>query len=252
VGGSKDRSALLMRADRAYVAMNRTHREFFTLIEEVDRTRAWADDGARDLAQWMWMRYGMSDWKARRFIETAAALPHLPAISEALGSGELGVDKVLELTRFAKVETEDGLIPWARQVSAARIRQEADVVRRGEPDEAAADDAVRSVTWAFRDEGRRFEMHADLPAAQGAAVATAIDRVARTLPSMPHEQGDLHMLARRADALVGLCSARLAEDPDPDRATVVVHARVGTADPRSNGCCARPASRPSTRTPRAG
>ena len=177
------------------------------------------------------MRYGMSDWKARRFIETAAALPHLPAISEALERGELGVDKVLELTRFAKVETEDGLIPWARQVSAARIRQEADVVRRGEPDEAANDDALRSVTWAFRDEGRRFEMHAELPAAQGAAVATAIDRVARTVPSMPDERGDLHMPARRADALVGLCSARLAEDPDPDRATVVVHARVGTADP---------------------
>jgi hypothetical protein len=47
----------------------------------------------------MWMRYGMSDWKARRFIETAAALPHLPAISQALERGELGVDKVLELTR---------------------------------------------------------------------------------------------------------------------------------------------------------
>jgi hypothetical protein len=233
VGGSKNGSALLVRVDGAYVAMNRTHREFFALIDEVDRTRAWADDGARDLAQWMWMRYGMSDWKARRFIETAAALPYLPAISQALERGELGVDKVLELTRFAKVETEDGLIPWARQVSAARIRQEADVVRRGEPDEAANDDAVRSVTWAFRDEGRRFEMHAQLPAAQGAAVATAIDRVARTLPSMPDEQGDLHMPARRADALVGLCSARLAADPDPDRATVVVHARVGTADPRS-------------------
>ena len=32
------------------------------------------------------------------------------------------------------------------------------------------------------------------------------------------------MEARRADALVALCSASIAEDADPDRATVVVHA----------------------------
>jgi hypothetical protein len=35
--------------------------------------------------------------------------------------------------------------------------------------------------------------------------------------------------ARRADALVALCSAQLAADPDPDRATVVLHARVDDA-----------------------
>ena len=33
--------------------------------------------------------------------------------------------------------------------------------------------------------------------------------------------------ARRADALVAICSARLGADPDPERATVVVHARAG-------------------------
>jgi hypothetical protein len=32
--------------------------------------------------------------------------------------------------------------------------------------------------------------------------------------------------ARRADALVAVCSAQIAADPDPDRATVVLHARV--------------------------
>ena len=31
---------------------------------------------------------------------------------------------------------------------------------------------------------------------------------------------------RRADALLALCSARIAKDPDPDRATVIVHAQL--------------------------
>ncbi len=202
----------------------------FDSIKEIDRSGIWADDGARDLAQWLWMRYGISDWKARRLIETATVLPHLPAITRALDDGRLGVDKVVELARFAQPDTEDGLVAWAQQVSSARIRREGDLARRGEPDEAANEDAMRSVTWAFRDEGRRFELHADLPAAQGAVVATTIDRVAASVPVMPHEQGGIHTTARRADALVGLCSARLAADPDPDRATVVIHARLGATE----------------------
>ena len=79
---------------------------------------AWADDGARDLAQWLWMRYGISDWKARRWIDAAHALPCCRRTSHALDRGELGIDKVVELTRFAQPETEDGLVTWAQRVSA--------------------------------------------------------------------------------------------------------------------------------------
>ena len=43
---------------------------------------------------------------------------------------------------------------------------------------------------------------------------------------MPDEADGHSISARRADALVALCSARIARDPDPDRATVVVHAQL--------------------------
>jgi hypothetical protein len=43
---------------------------------------------------------------------------------------------------------------------------------------------------------------------------------------MPGEEGDFGADARRVDALVAMCSARISEDPDPDRATVIIHARV--------------------------
>jgi Domain of unknown function (DUF222)/HNH endonuclease len=41
---------------------------------------------------------------------------------------------------------------------------------------------------------------------------------------MPGEEGEGGIEARRADALVALASGRIASDPDPDRATIVVHA----------------------------
>jgi hypothetical protein len=219
--------SLLARLDEAHVRLGAAHRRFLELIADADRASLWADDGARDLAHWLWMRYGISDWKARRFIDAAEALPRLPQVASALANGALGVDKVVELTRFATDETEDGLIEWAARVSAARIRHEGDVLRRVETDEAAHDDEIRAVSWSYRDEGRRFEMHAELPAAQGATVVQAIDRVSATIPPMPGERAGGPGAARRADALVAICSAKLAADPDPERATVVIHARAG-------------------------
>jgi len=69
-------------------------------------------------------------------------------------------------------------------------------------------------------------MTADLPAAEGAVVVRAIERMARRIPVMPGEEGPQHAPARHADGLVALASARISEDPHPDRATVIVHAPV--------------------------
>jgi hypothetical protein len=221
-----ERHDLITELDAAHTALGAAHSRFLRLIAQMHHTAAWERDGARDLAQWLWMRYGMSDWKARRWIEAAAALPMLPRTAEALDRGELGIDKVVELARFAAPDTEDGLVTWAQQVSAARIRREGDLVRAATTDGGADEDQRRSVNWSYTEEGRRFEMHADLPAAQGAVVVTAMERVAATVPPLPGEEGGRGAGARRADALVAVCSARLAHDADADRATVVVHARA--------------------------
>jgi hypothetical protein len=225
---SRARDRLVADIDEAHAALGAAHRRFLQLIAEVDRRRAWEDDGARDLAQWLWMRYGMSDWKARRWVQAAGVLPTLPRTTEALDRGELGIDKVVELARFAEPDTEDGLVRWAQHVSAGRIRREADLARAVRVDDGAAQDERRAVSWAYTDEGTRFELHADLPAAQGAVVVTAMDRVAAQVPELPHEAGSGGAAARRADALVAVCSARLADDADADRATVVVHTRTDT------------------------
>ena len=44
---------------------------------------------------------------------------------------------------------------------------------------------------------------------------------------MPGEEDQSFAEQRRADALVALASVQITEDPDPDRATVVVHTRAG-------------------------
>jgi hypothetical protein len=97
-------------------------------------------------------------------------------------------------------------------------------------------DRARFLSWWYLDEGKRFGLEAELPAAQGAIVARAIERLAQTAPVMPGEEEDLvYAPARRADALLMLCSGGIASDPDPDRATVVIHAQASAATPGEDG-----------------
>jgi Domain of unknown function (DUF222)/HNH endonuclease len=220
-----DHEELIEEADAAHRDASHAQRRLFALILEIDLTGAWRDSGARDLAHWVGMRYGISYWKASRWIAAAHALEELPLMSEAFSSGDLGADKVVELTRFATPETESRLITWAQGVSVGAIRHKGDLARAS-IQEAQEADRARRVEWWYFSENSRFGLSAELPAAQGAVVAKALERLADILPVMPGEEGDFGVEARRADALVALCSARIAADPDPDRGTAVIHARV--------------------------
>jgi hypothetical protein len=203
------------------------HRRLFSVIAEIDRKELWADEGARDIEHWLWMRYGLTHWKASRWVDAAHALEQLPILSEAFSSGELGVDKVVELTRFATPETEANLVSWARRVSPARIRHEANLRIKKDTEQAKAEDQMRSVTYGYTEDGRRFWLLLDVPADQGSIVKEALGRRVLSIPVMPGEEGHLFDSARTADAFVTLCSEAVAADPDPDRATVVVHAELG-------------------------
>jgi hypothetical protein len=193
----------------------------------MDRREIWRGSGARDMAHWLAMRQGISQWKARRWIAAAHALEHLSDLSRAFSTGELGIDKVVELARFASFESEAGLIRWATFVSCAAVRRRADHEVRRTIDDVREAERARFLNWWHLDDGNRLGLEAELPAAQGAVVASALQRVTDTLPLMPGEEDPSYAEARRADALVALCSSRLADDAAPDRATVTVHARLG-------------------------
>jgi Domain of unknown function (DUF222)/HNH endonuclease len=218
---------LIDAVDDSHRRISSSQRDLFRLIAESDRRKLWRGSGARDMAHWLGMRYGISQWKARRWIAAAHELEVLPDLSRAFSSGELGIDKVVELARFATFESEAGLIAWARFVSCWAVRRRADLEVRRSLEDVRQTERSRFLSWWYLDDGARFGMEAELPAAQGAVVARALQRVAEGIPVMPGEEDGAFAEARRADALVAICSARIARDADPDRATVVVHARLG-------------------------
>ena len=164
-------SELIKAADASHCRVSLAQRQFLGFIAEVDRQEAWQDSGARDMAHWVCMRYGVSYWKALRWIKAAHALERLPLISKAFASGELGIDKVVELTRFATAETEEHLIVWAQGVSCGRIREKGDLLHRSLQEAQEAEQA-RSLSWWYFQANSRFGLSAELPAADGAVVAS--------------------------------------------------------------------------------
>jgi hypothetical protein len=215
-------------ADLWHARVSGAYGELFRVIVRLSETGAWEQEyGARDLAHFLSMRYGISHWKACRWIHAAHALERLPQLAESLASGELGVDKVVELCRFAAPESEGSLIVWAKGVSTASIRHKGDLVLRRAIEEVQDAERSRFLNWWYFDEGRRFGLEGELPAADGAVVRRALERLAEQIPAMPGEVGEVHAEQRRADALVVLASSQISNDEDPDRATVVVHTRAG-------------------------
>jgi uncharacterized protein DUF222/HNH endonuclease len=218
---------LIDAVDASHREVSRIQRELVGLIAEVDRRSLWRGSGARDAAHWLSMRHGISQWKARRWICAAHALEHLSDLEYAFLSGELGIDKVAEVARFATFESEAGLVTWAKYVSCAAVRRKADLEVRRAIDDVRQAERARFLNWWHVDDGDRLGLEGELPAAQGAVVVRALQRVTDALPVMPGDEDASYAEARRADALVALCSNRIADDADPDRATVVVHVRIG-------------------------
>jgi hypothetical protein len=216
--------------------IGRAHRRMLRLIAHADRREIWRDAGARDTAHWLVIRYGVSEWKARRWVAAAHSLERLPRTAEALERGELGIDKVVELTRFATPENEARLIRWAKTVSSGAIRHRGDPETRASIKDVREAERTREASWWYYDDGRRFSLAADLPAIHGPVIVNALEREAERIVALPGEVDETYASARRADALVALCSARIAADPEPDRATVIVHARLDGLERDTGGC----------------
>jgi hypothetical protein len=160
----------VIAADAANALMGAAQRDLLDMIAQIDRCEASRGGGARDLAHWVGMRYGISAWKAHRWVAAAHALAELPVTAQALGSGRLGIDKVVELTRFATAETERGLVRWAATVSCGAIRRRADLMSRLDLQEDRDAERDRSLAWWYSEKGRRWHLQAELPAASGAVV----------------------------------------------------------------------------------
>lgn len=208
-----------------HAAMAVAHATLMRCIVAFDRQEGWREDGCSSMAGWLCATLSLTRRTAEAWVSTAHALEELPVIAAAYAEGRLSTEQVIAAAEIATPGTDQAVAEQAEQrpgwwlTSAARAARAA---RR-----AAKDlDNQRFVDYWFDDDA--FRLAGRLPAADGAVVARALERIAAGRE--PNPETGLYDPAGmgRADALVELASAALADDAASDRACVVVH--VGVED----------------------
>jgi hypothetical protein len=155
-------------------------------IRALQARGVWIDDDCRDMYQWVAQHLGIGTYRSRKLVDCSIAIESLPRISEALESGLLSLDKVVELSRFATPETEAKLITWARRVSPAAIRNRAQELAAKDREEANENRNDRFLRWSIDED--KLWLEGLFPADVGVPMISVIQAHAARLAPAPADE----------------------------------------------------------------
>lgn len=199
-------------------------RQLLAMVAVVDRREGWRAFGQTSTEGYVVLRLGVTPRTASRMVRLARALEELPAIAAAYEQGRLSDEAVEHATVLATPETDAAVAADAVGRTAAELEQLAREKRR--VTRADANERHRRRFLQFRKDidAGMTRVYGLLPDVDAARAEAAIHRLAKQLDDPDPETGQkLPFDTRCADALVTLCGTAIADDQDPDRATVVVH-----------------------------
>jgi hypothetical protein len=205
--------------DRATAVMATASAEALQAVAAYDERRLWERDGATSMTSWLAARYRLAWGTAREWVRVAHALQELPDITRAYATARLSWDQLRPLTRFASSENDEY---WARRAPALRpwtLHREATRHEKARKKDANRVHRMRSLAMWWDPEMPVLYLEGMLPAEQGAALQSALERRAEQI--VLADQPDSPQEARMADALVELVTgSREHGEPVP---TLVVH-----------------------------
>ncbi|MCU0311739.1 MAG: HNH endonuclease [Acidimicrobiales bacterium] len=223
------------------------------LLALIDERRAFTVDGSRDAADWAANGLGVSRRAANDQLRLARQLDGLPNLAEAAARGDVSTAQARPAAQLADPTTDR---QWAAQASALPVgvldRQAAKRSRPTSADHRAARNARHFRAWT---DGLELRFRGAMPVDDGHRLLAAIDRAAAPRGRDPRTDGaerrttagpadgtrgtaegnegnapPLTPDQRRADGLLALAGATIADDADPDRANVVLIADLDTVD----------------------
>ncbi len=198
-----EREVLSIREQRARLDQRLTQ-----ISRRAEERGYWKAAGCTSVAQWL-AQITSSDFSAaRRITETAAALRDLPALDDALGSGELTLDQVAAAAPIATPESDAEI---ARLAVGKAPRQIARAARMLVPPKLADDQELyerRALSMTWSGDGRELKLSGSLPLEHGVAFERAIWDIAKPMRALDkkHAAPVLEWHQYTADALVTLAT----------------------------------------------
>ena len=177
-------------------ALDDAHKCAVLWFGEIMRRRLFRDTGHSSMNQYAIQELGFSISKANDFIRLARQLANLPAVQEAVASGDLGYTKAREIVSVATPETQDTWLKVAKGTRKELVRQ----VKKAKA--AAKVDSGQGVLLpssppvvAPRELPVRFQI--DLTPEQEARRSSLVERLHK-LGGMPNDRAELMLEALAA------------------------------------------------------
>ena len=200
------------------------------LARRVERSGAWKTGGHRSAAHWMAEATGVPVGQAVGTLQTARALEHLPATTEAYRSGELSEARVKEVAQAAvsNPKAEGELLEAARTSTVPSLKERCRrAVAEGMIDENGSYERIRKARYLryWSDPDGAFRLQGRLTADDGARVLAGIEPHQNRIFNEARKQGRKEPSeAYAADALVAMATSGGGDEHAGPRA--MVHVRV--------------------------
>jgi hypothetical protein len=147
-------------------------------VAAYDERRLWERDGATSMTGWLAGRYGLARSTAREWVRVAHRLGELLRIAEAYAQGRLSWDQLRPLTKFATPENDEYWAGRAAQLRPWSLHREAERHEKVRPKDAQRVHNMRYLSLHWDHEMPVLYLEGMLPAEQGAAVQSALERQA--------------------------------------------------------------------------
>lgn len=197
-------------------------------VRELERREAFRVDGCQSMAGWLQLRTGFSNRTAWEWVRVARQLEEMPSVAAAFESGRLSWDQLKAVTSLiadAGLDESDAAADAVGR-TAAELERLAREARRVSDEQAEDRKREEHLRLRFDREGM-LRIHGRLADERGVAVKQAIERELHRVPVERDDTTPIPYEERCADALVLLAGVRIADDADPDRATVTLHVDAG-------------------------
>ena len=103
--------------------LNASYARLVTIVAEALADESWAIAGVRSPEHWLTMRAGLSPFRARQVVAVATRRGELPSVMGQFADGQLSLDQVMVVARYAPAHVEASVAEFAVHASVPQLRR---------------------------------------------------------------------------------------------------------------------------------
>jgi Domain of unknown function (DUF222)/HNH endonuclease len=123
--------------------LNASYARLVAIVADALDDESWAIAGVRSPEHWLTMRAGLSPFRARQVVAVARRRGELPSVMGQFADGQLSLDQVMVVARYAPAHVEESVADFAVHASVPQLRR---ALSHYSFDPPAADGQQQSVT----------------------------------------------------------------------------------------------------------